>query len=139
MKSGLITSCALAGVDTAVGVFSGSADLELRARFSSMLSLFNHFYGVGGIGVSRFVGYGKSGTMSTATSGQANGYGGAYATGMQFSNSFGNAKTEFGWNAGGGVSFGWGRSALFLESRCFSVDTPIRTVRGRTSCRSSLA
>ena len=110
-------------VGTEVGVFSGNADLELRAPFSSMLSLLNHFYGVGGIGVSRIVGYGKSGTTTTSTSGQTNGYGGAYATGTQFSNSFGNAKTGFGWNAGAGVSFGWGRSALFLESRYFSVNT----------------
>ena len=33
----------------------------------------------------------------------------------------GDSKTEFGWNGGGGIAFGLGRSSLFLESRFFSV------------------
>jgi len=33
----------------------------------------------------------------------------------------GESKTEFGWNAGGGIAFGIGRSSLFLESRFFTA------------------
>lgn len=112
-----------AGVGTDVGVWSGNADLKLRAPFHGMLSLLDHLYGVGGIGVSRIVGYAKSDNTSGTLTGQQNGYGGAYTNGTQISNTFSDAKTEFGWNAGGGISFGWGRSALFLESRYFSVNT----------------
>lgn len=36
----------------------------------------------------------------------------------------GDSQTEFGWNGGAGLSFGLGRTSLFLESRYFSADTP---------------
>lgn len=45
-------------------VSSAGADVEMRAPLSSVLSLVNHFHGIGGIGVSRIVGYGKSGTTT---------------------------------------------------------------------------
>lgn len=32
--------------------------------------------------------------------------------------------TEWGWNAGGGLRFGWGFTSLFVESRYMSVGTP---------------
>jgi len=34
------------------------------------------------------------------------------------------ASTEFGWNIGGGLRFGWGFTSLFIESRYMSVGTP---------------
>jgi hypothetical protein len=34
------------------------------------------------------------------------------------------ASTEFGWNVGGGLRFGWGFTSLFVESRYMSVGTP---------------
>jgi hypothetical protein len=34
------------------------------------------------------------------------------------------ASTEFGWNIGGGLRFGWGFTSLFVESRYMSVGTP---------------
>jgi hypothetical protein len=36
----------------------------------------------------------------------------------------GDSQTEFGFNGGGGIQFGVGRGALFLESRYFTADTP---------------
>ena len=35
------------------------------------------------------------------------------------------ASTEFGWNVGGGLRFGWGFTSLFVESRYMSVGTPV--------------
>ncbi len=106
-----------------LAAWSANADLKLRAPFAGMLSLLDHLYAVGGVGVNRLVGYGNNTTYtvpSGSTYGTATGTNGAsYPV---YSNSFGNAKTEFGWNAGGGFSFGWGRSALFVESRYFSVN-----------------
>jgi len=34
------------------------------------------------------------------------------------------ASTEFGWNVGAGLRFGWGFTSLFVESRYMSVGTP---------------
>ena len=34
------------------------------------------------------------------------------------------SSTEWGWNAGGGLRFGWGFTSLFVESRYMSVGTP---------------
>ena len=54
-------------------------------------------YLVGGGGVYRFSDYGGAGSESS---------------------------TEFGWNVGGGLRFGWGFTSLFVESRYMSVGTP---------------
>ena len=54
-------------------------------------------YLVGGGGVYRFSDYGGDNTESA---------------------------TEFGWNVGGGLRFGWGFTSLFVESRYMSVGTP---------------
>lgn len=54
-------------------------------------------YIVGGGGVYRFNDYGVEGS---------------------------EASTEFGWNVGGGLRFGWGFTSLFVESRYMSVGTP---------------
>ena len=35
-----------------------------------------------------------------------------------------DSSTEFGWNVGGGLRFGWGFTSLFVESRYMSVGTP---------------
>ncbi len=35
------------------------------------------------------------------------------------------ASTEFGWNVGAGLRFGWGFTSLFVESRYMSVGTPV--------------
>jgi hypothetical protein len=32
---------------------------------------------------------------------------------------------HWGWNAGGGVAFGWNRTELFIESRAITFDTPV--------------
>jgi hypothetical protein len=34
------------------------------------------------------------------------------------------SQTEWGWNAGGGLRFGWGFTSLFVEARYMSVGTP---------------
>ncbi len=118
------------GVNGDLAIWSANADAKLRLG-----SLLRHFYVLGGLGANRIVGYGTNSatytttTTSTGTYGTgttttttSNGYNGTYPTGT-VATSFGNAKTEMNWNAGGGVDFGWGRSALFLESRYFHVNT----------------
>jgi opacity protein-like surface antigen len=62
-------------------------------------------YVVAGGGVYRFSDYGSTGTTSI--------YGGSN-----------ESSTEWGWNAGGGLRFGWGFTSLFVEARYMSVGTP---------------
>jgi opacity protein-like surface antigen len=68
---------------------------EVTLRIPRALGL--NPYIVGGGGVYRFSDYGGAGSESS---------------------------TEFGWNVGGGLRFGWGFTSLFVESRYMSVGTP---------------
>jgi opacity protein-like surface antigen len=68
---------------------------EVTLRIPKALGL--NPYLVGGGGVYRFSDYGGAGSESS---------------------------TEFGWNVGGGLRFGWGFTSLFVESRYMSVGTP---------------
>ena len=107
------------GVSGDLAVWSGNADAKLRLG-----SLLRHFYVLGGVGAARIVGYGtNNNTPAYGTTATTSGYNGTYGSGATVASSFGNAKTEMNWNAGGGVDFGWGRSALFLESRYFHINT----------------
>ena len=71
---------------------------EVTLRIPKALGL--NPYIVGGGGVYRFSDYGGANNEST---------------------------TEFGWNVGGGLRFGWGFTSLFVESRYMSVGTPGET------------
>ena len=67
---------------------------EVTLRIPRALGLNPYF--VGGGGVYRFSDYGGTSESST----------------------------EWGWNAGGGLRFGWGFTSLFVEARYMSVGTP---------------
>ena len=67
---------------------------EVTLRIPRALGLNPYF--VGGGGVYRFSDYGGSS----------------------------ESQTEWGWNAGGGLRFGWGFTSLFVEARYMSVGTP---------------
>jgi hypothetical protein len=67
---------------------------EVTLRIPRALGLNPYF--VGGGGVYRFSDFGASNQSST----------------------------EWGWNAGGGLRFGWGFTSLFVEARYMSVGTP---------------
>jgi len=112
-----------------------SANLDGKVRLGSFLS---HFYGLAGVGASRLVGYGSmygpNGTSATGTYGtttsnpttnsSTNTYNGTYPNGApNVATSFGDAKTEFSWNAGGGFEYGVKHTSLFVESRYFHVNT----------------
>jgi pentapeptide MXKDX repeat protein len=100
-----------------IGMVSANLNAKLRAPLR-MLGDRAHLYAVGGGGAVRVWGGGhgtvfqipnEDGTISTTT---------AYPV----SESFSDGETEFGWNAGGGFSWGVGRASLFIESRYFSVN-----------------
>lgn len=67
---------------------------EVTLRIPRALGLNPYF--VGGAGVHRFSDYGATNLSST----------------------------EWGWNAGGGLRFGWGFTSLFVEARYMSIGTP---------------
>ncbi|MDB4907854.1 MAG: hypothetical protein JWO05_2638 [Gemmatimonadetes bacterium] len=90
-----------AGTNEDLGIWSGSADAKLRFPLPSARSA---FYVVGGGSAHRY-----KNASTILTSGQNTG------------NNLDNSVNDFGWNAGGGFSFGWGKSELFVESRYFSM------------------
>ena len=90
-----------AGTNEDLGIWSGSADAKLRFPLPSARSA---FYLVGGGSAHR---YKNAGLI--------------LASGQNTGNNLNNSVNDFGWNAGGGFSFGWGRSELFVESRYFSM------------------
>jgi len=98
-----------------VSVWSFNADLKLRTHAPGA-SPRSNIYALGGVGVHRLSGgvYGLSG----ANAGQRL--------------SFGDAGTHLGWNAGAGVSTGWGPAEIFVESRYMWVksDMPYRGNNG---------
>ena len=67
---------------------------EVTLRVPRALGLNPYF--VGGAGIHRFSDYGATNLSST----------------------------EWGWNAGGGLRFGWGFTSLFVEARYMSIGTP---------------
>jgi hypothetical protein len=77
---------------------------EVTLRIPRALGL--NPYVVAGGGVYRFSDYGSQNGSSI--------YGGTN----------GSSSTEWGWNAGGGLRFGWGFTSLFVEARYMSVGTP---------------
>jgi opacity protein-like surface antigen len=82
-------------------VWSGLAEATLRIPRALGLNP----YVVAGGGAYRFSDYGSSGGTSI--------YGGTN-----------ESSTEWGWNAGGGLRFGWGFTTLFVEARYMSVGSP---------------
>jgi hypothetical protein len=67
---------------------------EVTLRVPRALGLNPYF--VGGAGIHRFSDYGATNLSST----------------------------EWGWNAGGGLRFGWGFTSMFVEARYMSIGTP---------------
>jgi opacity protein-like surface antigen len=82
-------------------VWAGLAEATLRIPRALGLNP----YIVAGGGAYRFSDYGSQNGTSI--------YDGASAS-----------STEWGWNAGGGLRFGWGFTSLFVEARYMSVGTP---------------
>lgn len=84
-----------------------NGDVKLRVPLGRTYS---RFYVLGGGGVSRFYGY----STTPLTGGNTV--------------SFGNASNKWGWNAGGGFNFNFGRmTGLFLEARYMSFSTDANT------------
>ncbi len=95
-----------------VQVYSLNADAKLRMKVP-VFGYLDRFYLIGGAGAHRVVSNGGD-DPTAITNGKSN---------NGFSTTFSGASTKFGWNAGAGMSFGFGRSALFLESRYFDHST----------------
>lgn len=91
-------------------VWSLVGDIKLRHHLPLTRSR-TTIYALGGGGMHKFV--------SSGSTPAANG----------FATSFSSSSTRWGWNAGAGLSFGFGRSALFIESRYFGVTTPNANVK----------
>ena len=96
------------GASGDITVWSLNADLKLRAHAPGAPSRTN-VYALGGIGAHRVVNgvYGTTGPNAGQTL------------------SFNDAKTNFGWNVGAGVSMAWGPTELFVESRFFHVKSDL--------------
>ena len=91
-----------------ITVWSLNADMKLRFHAPGT-STRTHLYVLGGAGAHKVSG-GVYGTSDPRA--------GENLT-------FGNAKTNFGWNAGGGFSASWGPTELFIESRFFQVKSDL--------------
>jgi opacity protein-like surface antigen len=89
-------------------VWSLNADLKLRMHTPGTASR-SHVYVLGGIGAHRVM----------------NGVYGTIGTRAGENLSFGDAKTNFGWNVGAGASMAWGPTELFIESRFFHVKSDL--------------
>jgi hypothetical protein len=100
-----------------IGMVSANLNAKLRAPMR-MLGDRTHLYAVGGGGAMRLWGGGHGTNFQIPT-----GNGGiSTTTSFPVEEDFSEASTEFGWNAGGGFSWGVGRASLFIESRYFSVN-----------------
>ena len=91
-----------------ITVWSLNADMKLRFRAPGVGAR-THLYVLGGAGAHKVSG-GVFGTTDPRA--------GENLT-------FGNAKTNFGWNVGGGFSASWGPTELFIESRFFQVKSDL--------------
>jgi hypothetical protein len=83
-------------------IWSGLGEVTLRIPRALGLNP----YIVAGGGVYRFSDYGSDGGTSIYGDGDS------------------ESSTEWGWNAGGGLRFGWGFTSLFVEARYASVGAP---------------
>ena len=91
-----------------ITVWSLNADMKLRFKAPGTGTR-THLYLLGGAGAHKVSG-GVYGTTDPRA--------GENLT-------FGNAKTNFGWNVGGGLSTSWGPTELFIESRFFQVKSDL--------------
>ncbi len=98
-------------------VWSWAVNADAKLRFPIPAGNLSRFYLLGGVGLQKM--YARSGNPGTPVPGTIT------TNGMP--TSFGDASVKFGYNAGAGLSFGFGRSAVFLESRYRSAgtDSPI--------------
>ncbi len=94
-------------------VWNWAVNADAKLRFPIPAGSLSRFYVLGGVGLQKM--YARGGTPGTAP------VGGISTNG--FPTSFGDASAKFAWNAGAGLSFGFGRSAVFLESRYRSAST----------------
>jgi hypothetical protein len=104
-------------------IFQAVGDAKLRLPFGK--GLLSGLYAVGGGGVYYFKNY--SNTLNLTTNPGTAGGAGQGNSGGNVTYTF-NAedKTRFGANIGGGVQFGLGNAALYLESRYVRIFTPNR-------------
>ena len=101
-------------------IIQGVVDAKLRLPIGNFLS---GLYAVGGGGVYYFKNYVN--TLGITTNPGTTGTVGQGSTGGSVTNTFSSSDaTRFGANIGGGVSFGVGSAALFVESRYVRVFTP---------------
>lgn len=104
-------------------IYQAVGDAKLRLPFGR--GLLSGLYAVGGGGVYYFRNY--TNTLNVTTNPGTGGGVGQGSTGGSVTNVF-NAedKTQFGANVGGGIQFGLGNAALFVESRYVRIFTPNR-------------
>ena len=91
-----------------ITVWSLNADMKLRFHAPGT-STRTHLYVLGGAGAHRVTG----GVYGTADP----------RAGQNLT--FGDAKTNFGWNVGGGFSASWGPTEVFVESRFFQLKSDL--------------
>ena len=91
-----------------VTVWSLNADLKVRAHAPGTPSRTN-VYALGGFGAHRVV----------------NGVYGTLGPNAGQSLAFSDAKTNFGWNVGAGLSIAWGPTEVFVESRFFQIKSDL--------------
>jgi len=104
-------------------IYQAVGDAKLRLPFGR--GLLSGLYAVGGGGVYYFRNY--TNTLNVTTNPGTGGGVGNGSNGGSVTNVF-NAedKTQFGANVGGGIQFGLGNAALFVESRYVRIFTPNR-------------
>jgi hypothetical protein len=91
-----------------ITVWSLNADVKIRAHAPRSTSRTN-LYALAGIGAHRVV----------------NGVYGTLGPNAGQNLAFNDAKTNFGWNVGAGLSVAWGPTELFVESRFFQVKSDL--------------
>jgi hypothetical protein len=96
-------------------IFQGDADLKLRLPMTSALSHRVQLYAIGGATYNRFKNVLQRNDNGSFTIGDATGVAGVNGGIPTTIDS--DWHSAWGWNAGGGVQFGWGRTNLFVESR----------------------
>ena len=91
-----------------ITVWSLNADLKVRAHAPGLSSRTN-VYALGGFGAHRVV----------------DGVYGILGPNAGQNLAFNDAKTNFGWNVGAGLSVAWGPTELFVESRFFQIKSDL--------------
>ena len=90
-----------------ITVWSLNADLKVRAHAPGTSRA--NVYALGGFGAHRVV----------------NGVYGTFGPNAGQSLAFNDAKTNFGWNVGAGLSVAWGPTEMFIESRFFQIKSDL--------------